>query len=224
MPNPNAVIAVISRIDPPVTRPAAELIRESPNGFLVELEREPSTRLYVSEHAAGLLEILEGLRKLRAPVYLELDPDTRGINLLFIPDVSRVARIYEREGNLEFLLEQSHARNVLTRENPDFDLFAETLRNAHAKGEQLVVTKNDRNEIIDVRPHTGEPPRPGAGATPGEIRPLRRGCLWWICCFFLCVTPRRAQELFDLCAAQTCDPTTVPPPCIPFMYPDDGCW
>jgi hypothetical protein len=24
--------------------------------------------------------------------------------------------------------------------------------------------------------------------------------------------------------ATTCDPLTVPPPCIPFLYPDDGCW
>src|SRR6202008_2347296 len=38
------------------------------------------------------------------------------------------------------------------------------------------------------------------------------------------VTPQRAGELFDLVSAQTCDPLTVPPPCIPFLYPDDGCW
>ena len=25
-------------------------------------------------------------------------------------------------------------------------------------------------------------------------------------------------------AATSCNPLTVPPPCIPFMYPDDGCW
>ncbi len=24
--------------------------------------------------------------------------------------------------------------------------------------------------------------------------------------------------------ATTCDPLTVPAPCIPFLYPDDGCW
>src|SRR6184192_74804 len=24
--------------------------------------------------------------------------------------------------------------------------------------------------------------------------------------------------------ATTCDPLTVPPPCIPFLFPDDGCW
>jgi hypothetical protein len=25
-------------------------------------------------------------------------------------------------------------------------------------------------------------------------------------------------------AATTCNPLTIPPPCIPFMFPDDGCW
>lgn len=25
-------------------------------------------------------------------------------------------------------------------------------------------------------------------------------------------------------SATTCDPLTVPSPCIPFLYPDDGCW
>lgn len=25
-------------------------------------------------------------------------------------------------------------------------------------------------------------------------------------------------------AGTTCDPLTVPAPCIPFLYPDDGCW
>jgi len=34
----------------------------------------------------------------------------------------------------------------------------------------------------------------------------------------------RAQQVFDAMSATSCSPLTVPPPCIPFMYPDDGCW
>jgi hypothetical protein len=30
--------------------------------------------------------------------------------------------------------------------------------------------------------------------------------------------------VFDAMAATSCNPQTVPPPCIPFLYPDDGCW
>ena len=31
-------------------------------------------------------------------------------------------------------------------------------------------------------------------------------------------------DAFDAMAATTCNPVAVPPPCIPFLYPDDGCW
>ena len=33
-----------------------------------------------------------------------------------------------------------------------------------------------------------------------------------------------AQQFFDQLAAKSCDPLTVPGDCIPFMYPDNGCW
>jgi hypothetical protein len=33
-----------------------------------------------------------------------------------------------------------------------------------------------------------------------------------------------AQQIFNTMNASSCDPLTVPTPCIPFLYPDDGCW
>jgi hypothetical protein len=38
------------------------------------------------------------------------------------------------------------------------------------------------------------------------------------------VTPQRAQQLFNLVNARLCCPASCPAPCIPFLYPDDGCW
>ena len=38
------------------------------------------------------------------------------------------------------------------------------------------------------------------------------------------VTPQRAQQLFELCNSRLCCPGSAPAPCIPFLYPDDGCW
>ncbi len=222
MPNPNAVVALISRIDPPVSKSRAEMLRDAPNGFLVELEGElPSTRLYPSDRAAGLIEILEGLRQLRNPVYLELDPDTRGINVVRIPLVSTVKRISESAtGDVELELEESHARHTIRRTNEDAGAMLETLRAASAGGTAVVVTENDLNEIIDVRFHTGDLPDKGSGPP----KPYKRSFWHWLFCWFCCVTPKRAKELFDICAAQTCNPVLVPPPCIPFMYPDNGCW
>lgn len=38
------------------------------------------------------------------------------------------------------------------------------------------------------------------------------------------LTLQQAKQLFDDMNALTCDPVTVTPPCIPFMYPFNGCW
>jgi Glutaminase len=38
------------------------------------------------------------------------------------------------------------------------------------------------------------------------------------------VTPQRAKQLFDLCRSKICCPASASAPCIPFEYPDDGCW
>ena len=38
------------------------------------------------------------------------------------------------------------------------------------------------------------------------------------------VTPQRSQQLFDLVNARLCCPASANAPCIPFLYPDDGCW
>lgn len=38
------------------------------------------------------------------------------------------------------------------------------------------------------------------------------------------VTPQRAQQLFDVVNARLCCPASAPAPCIPFLFPDDGCW
>ena len=38
------------------------------------------------------------------------------------------------------------------------------------------------------------------------------------------VTLNRARQLFRLVNARICCPASAPAPCIPFHYPDDGCW
>jgi Glutaminase len=38
------------------------------------------------------------------------------------------------------------------------------------------------------------------------------------------VTLARARELFNLVNSKVCCPANPSVPCIPFVYPDDGCW
>jgi hypothetical protein len=241
MPNPNAIVGILSRIDPPVEKRGAEMFRSYPDGFTVALEgeltdvagraiRTEPLRLYPGERAAGMLEILEELRRMHAPVYLEADPNTRGITRLLIPLVSRVANITEQSGDdVSVMLEMSHARHFLKRANNYFAELLATLREALASGTWLIVSETDDHEIIDARPHPEKDPFGTNAQGSAQARPERppnffSRIIRWFCCFFRCVSRSRAKELFDLCAGKTCDPLTVPPPCIPFMYPDDGCW
>src|SRR5262245_3805822 len=211
MPDPNAIVGVISRIDPPT----------------IELEGERAIRVRPGNVARGQISVLEQLQRLRTPVYLEIQPDTREIVRLLIPLVTRVTRIQDRgaEG-LVVELEASHARHRLLPTTPYHQEVLDVLRRAVETRALLAVTEADAHELLDASSWAQEPPRAGPSrpeAAPGLLTRIWRwfcGLLWCWCC----VSQKRAQELFDLAGAPTCDPLTVPPPCIPFLYPDDGCW
>ena len=227
MPNQNVIVAVVGRIEPQVEKQnAAELLRSSPDGVSIVFEDGQTARLYPGDRAAGMLQILEQLRQMRAPVYVEVQPENKEITRLLIPLVTRVTSISESEAEeIKVELQLSHARHLLKRRNPDFAQLLETLSGAQRNKTWLIVTETDEHEIIDARPSPHEPKLPEVTAPePRRDRPgwFRSFCRRWCC--LCCVSPRRAQQLFDLCSAPTCDPLAVPPPCIPFLYPDDGCW
>lgn len=229
MPNPNAFVAAVTRIQPP-ERATAEGLKTEGGGISVGFENERAARLDPQDRrSAGFARVLEVLRRSSLPAYVETD-DAGVVTRLLVPVVATVAAITEEGDGVSVELEISHARHVLRRSNPDFGELLGTLRAAQQSRETVAVTEDDAKEIIDVRPYR----RPFESG----LREARRdwwGCWYWpwnwlrclLCLIFCCrrcVSSKRAQELFDLVAAETCDPTTVPPPCIPFLYPDDGCW
>lgn len=228
MPDPNAIVGLIARITPPADRVStAELLRQNPGGVAIEFEGEQAARLFPGDVAAGTLEILEQLRRMRAPVYVEVRPDTRGITRLLIPLVTRVTKIVE-DGSDGFRieLEASHAHHLLKRITPAFQELLEALRAAVENRSRLVVTETDNHEIIDARPWPHAPTRPEPVVREPPPGLWARIWRWFRCPFrcWCCVSRTRAQQLFDLVSVQTCNPLTVPAPCIPFLYPDDGCW
>jgi len=188
------------------------------------------------ERAAGYAAILEELHRRRHPVYLELDAEA-GIERLLVPLVARVEDVRpapeERggAGDLQITLYGSHARHLLRRESRNFEATADLLRKAREDSGTVAVVSDDRQEILAAKPHddaTVIGPPIGGGGTVAEEPPDSepRGCLGQI---FRrrrrkCLSKRRAQKLFDDMASRSCAPLTVPPPCIPFLYPDDGCW
>jgi hypothetical protein len=227
MPNPNAIVSTVVRFDPP----------------MVELEGGRRVRLDPQDpRSPGLTQIMAGISKQKLPVYLEIDPATSSITRLLIPHVTRVVAVHAREGGLDVELELSHGRHVLSGAAPDFAELEIRLRESLTKGNVIVVTEDDAHNIIDIRSYTPGPdsslpplppfPRPKIPEWPWPFRWLKDVLLsiwfwcWWPWWWFrsCCVSPIRAQQIFDAMAATTCNPSTVPPPCIPFMYPDDGCW
>src|SRR5260370_38375026 len=92
----NAIVALIVRIEPSVEKLSAdEAFRRHPDGFSIVFEGDQTARLYAGDRAAGILQILEGLRQLRTPAYVEVDPQTNGITHRFIPLVTTVTKIIE---------------------------------------------------------------------------------------------------------------------------------
>lgn len=238
MPNPNAIISSVIRLEPPLDRPTADMLRAE-GGLSVALEGERRVRLDPDDpRSAGFAQILDGLSKQHLPVYVEVDPETSAISRLLIPHVTRVVGIRLIDvGVLGVELELSHGRHVLRHSAPDFDELEPQLREALRTGAPVILTENDAHEIIDVRGY-----RPGPeGLPPPFSKPELLPRLpwpwrwlkellhiwrwrWWPWWWFRCMSETKAQQIFDAMNTTSCDPLTVPPPCIPFLYPDDGCW
>lgn len=239
MLNPNALVAVVLRLQPSLEGAPVEVLRIE-GGVSIELEGGRRARLDpANHHSAGYMQVLEGLRKLASPVYLELDPTTSFVTRLLIPYVARVVGVRaSKEGGLEVELVPSHAVHFLQRSHADYEELEAQLRAALDSEKTFAVTEDDAHNIIDVRAYTPSPGSPEVLhrpflAAPRAIEKLPSwtnriwywcGWPWWWWWRCGCISATHAQQVFDAMKATSCNPLTVPAPCIPFLYPDDGCW
>lgn len=234
MANPNAVLSRHIRVEA-----AAELATGKERGAgrdtIIALDDGRRVRLNADEpKAAGLTQVLRGLEELGAPVYFEVDPETQTIERFLIPNVGRVTELREGREGLEVAFDSSHAILVLKRERSDFAELEAMLREASSRRAPLIVAFDERQDIVDLRffePGPEDGPFPDLPELPprridwiGVLLRWHRWRIWPWRWWFGCVSPWRAQQVFDAMSATTCDPATVPSPCIPFLYPDDGCW
>ncbi|HEX6099163.1 MAG TPA: protein-glutamine glutaminase family protein [Thermoanaerobaculia bacterium] len=212
MPNENAIVTTVRRIE-------GDFTVELEDGLRVRLDPE-------NRFSEGYFQVLHGMLEQGLPVYLELDPTRELITRLRIPYITRVVGLRDGEDGLDVELEFSHARHVLRRGVPGYDEMEQELRDSLATGEVVAVSETDDHEIIDVRPYTplSDVSSPLAPRRQLQRRPWQRLIDWWRSKGQPCVSPARAQKLFDAVALQSCNPSAIRPPCIPFRYPDDGCW
>jgi len=210
MPNPNALVDFLA------PAPLEERGRAAGTKYVsVAFQAGRSAQLDITKpHARVWASVLESMRLANAPVYVEIDPVANEITNLLIPLSVGVESIKPLRRDVEVELVISHAKHFLRRANPDFDQLLQTLEHARVNKTLVAVTETADHDIIDVRP------LPGASITAREGEPEagRRPSPP------VSVTLAQAQQMFDLVSPKVCCPASAAAPCIPFNYPDDGCW
>jgi hypothetical protein len=201
-------------------------------GLSIELDGGRVVRLDPQDkRSEGFARVFASLAELGNPVYLELDPKTEAVARIIVPRVGRVRAVREVDGGIEIQLEKSHARHLLRRDHPDFEEMERALGEAESSGRLLMLSPDDAQGVEDLRLFR---PGPDDGPVP-DFPPFPETRLDWLDWFirhwgwrrwwpFGCVSRRRAQEIFDAMSATSCNPNGIAAPCIPFLYPDDGCW
>jgi len=230
MANPAAIVSRRIRVDASPGREVEAL--RSPSGLEVELDEGRRVRLDPADpKSAGYAQVLRGLDQIGAPVYVEIDIETSVVRRLLIPNLGRVRTVREATDGLEVELDSSHARLLLPRAHGDAAELAAILREAQAARRPVALTADDAGHVVDVRffdpgPDDGplrDIPLPKPLGRWWEV--VLRWPLWpWNWWPRGCISPARAQQVFNAMSSTTCNPLTAPPPCIPFLYPDDGCW
>lgn len=217
MPKPNALVAHVKNITPrPDTETAAPsglvAVREVAKAqrVTVGFEGERTAFLPPGKRAAVWQGMLEFTRQYNLPAYVEIDPETSVITRVLIPMRVRVVAIEPAAGgDIDVTFIESHARHHLLPSNPDFQDMLNALEAARVAGTEVLVTSTrDEHEIIDVRLSApGPAPVDDFEDPPPSV-----------------VSEAQATQLFNEMAATTCDPLNILAPCIPFLYPDDGCY
>jgi hypothetical protein len=183
--------------------------------------------------SVGYAEILEDLRHAKIPAYVELDPKTQSISHLLIPVQAKVSALVKIDGgDMAVELESYQAHSILKKTNSQFSRLLSILEDAKKTGITVLVTDTDDHEIIDVRPWETVTTAHEAAALDLAADELSERALEFekltakepLKAGLPLISQSRLNQLFSWLASKSCNPRTVPPPCIPFLYPDDGCW
>lgn len=157
-------------------------------------------------------EIIDRLERANRPVYVEVDEEYKVITKVLIPRVYKVKTLEPNEqGDIRVRLDPSAAVHLLLQSDPDHEAMRAKLQTALDDDSELLITETrDEHEIIDVRP---PPDTAGGPPDPTPSPPIDPP-----------VSEARAQVLYNDMNAKSCVPCSPGSDCIPFLYPDNGCW
>ncbi len=98
-------------------------------------------------------EMLDFLNQTQKPVYVEIDPETKIITQLIIPETGNVLDLTPLEnGDIDINLAPSAAPHYIRHTNPEFASLRQTLQAAKDDGSEVLVTSTpEEHEIIDVK-------------------------------------------------------------------------
>lgn len=165
------------------------------------------------------LELLTLVQETGLPAYAEVDADTREVQRLDVPMVTRVlALVPLKRGGWHVMLDESAARHVIRPGVARYDEMVRTLVESCSAGRTVLVTDDpDDHDIVDVR------------EAPGQFEPFAPALHFLVT--GVDVTPRisvisrvRAEKAFDDARRESCDLPAAAAACIPFLFPDNGCW
>jgi hypothetical protein len=218
MPKPNTFVSGIDRLDPPVDGPARELLDTFVGSLHVYFDNLQAARLDSADPQFELYaDTLAELQRQRLSVYVEINPHDRTIAAVEIPVPGKVVALSrDSSGEVTFRLDNSAKFFTLKPENPDSRNWLHVLHESQIDGTTILVTETEiEPEIVDIR-RMENPPAPALLPT-ARVEPALRPAV------IRPVTPERAMALFEMVAARSCRPLTPAAPCIPFLYPRDGC-
>jgi hypothetical protein len=220
------IVTRIRQLDPPIMPPSGpnwEFTRVlfADAAEEVRLDMKPKGSVY-------WFALLSQLSRTGQLAYLGIDRLSRIIQVFLLPrpfSVRQVA-LLPINGRWEIHLHISAAKHFVLQSNRNQANLLDLLRSAAGRDQPLLITERlSGNEIIDVREVPGPMPL---------FRQRETGYQWKTALAREAIGPDVAQNLFNLVNAQacdplmiaplTCDPNVPMPGCIPFAYPDDGCW
>jgi hypothetical protein len=232
------IVATDYRLEPPLEgRDPGELVASEQGVALLLGDGRRVPLDAGDERSPGFVRVIDGLLKQGRPIAVQLT-QTGGIGRLYAPHVTPVVSVRLLDGGaLSVDLASSHAAHTLREATPGFDELRRLLEEVAGTSRMVVVTEDVVDGILDVRLSDAGPAPPLAYERPRPVTLLERFRAWWNefilwlncgCWFpmslFRSISATQAQHVFDDLAARSCAPLTASAPCIPFLFPWDGCW